>query len=126
MVGGREIRMNEPALLEDAEIVTEFAERVTRRCGDWIAQIVFFGSRARGRAKPNSDYDLLLVVRKREPDVIDQLYDEALDFLLQFGVELSLKIYTEETFQKGLASQNPFLHSVTATGVELWNARQKS
>ena len=118
--------MNEHMLLEDAEIVTEFAERVTRRFGDWITRIVFFGSRARGCAKPNSDYDLLLVVRNRGPDLIDQLYDEALDFLLQSGVELSLKIYTEEAFQKGLASRNPFLYSVTATGVELWNARQKS
>jgi hypothetical protein len=51
--------LDQHMLLEDAEIITGFAERVTRRCGNRIAQIVCFEARAWGRAKPNSDYDLL-------------------------------------------------------------------
>lgn len=117
--------MGEQALLEGKKIVMEFAERVTQRFGDWIKQIIFFGSWAQGRPKPGSDYDLLLVVRSRDGDLIEQLYDEVLEFLLKYGVDLSLKIYTEEAFQKGLASRVPFLRSVTETGLELWNVRQK-
>jgi len=118
--------MYERTMPGDTGIVTEFAERVTRRFGDRITRMVFFGSRAHGCPKPDSDYDILLVVRERNQALIDQLYDEALDVLLQSGVELSLKIYTEEMFQKGLACRNPFLCSVATTGVELWNAKQKS
>jgi predicted nucleotidyltransferase len=128
-IGGRELgerAMYERTMPGDTGIVTEFAERVTRRFGDRITRMVFFGSRAHGYPKPDSDYDILLVVRERNQALIDQLYDEALDVLLQSGVELSLKIYTEEMFQKGLACRNPFLCSVATTGVELWNAKQKS
>lgn len=111
---------------ESHEIVTEFTKRVTQRFGNWITRIIFFGSRVKGCPKPDSDYDLLLVVRKREQDLIDQLYDEVLEFLLHYGVDLSLKIYTEEVFQKGVASRVPFLHSVIERGVALWINRQKS
>ena len=118
--------MSGQVLPEAKEIVAEFVERVTQRFGDRIRQIIFFGSRAAGRPKPGSDYDLLLVVREKDRDLIDQLYDEVLDVLLKYGVDLSLKIYTEKAFQTGLASRVPFLGSVTETGVELWNVRRKS
>ena len=118
--------MHEQALMEGKEIVTEFVERVSGRFGDWISQVIFFGSRAKGRPKPGSDFDLLLVVREKNRTLLDQLYDEVLEVLLKSGVDLSLKIYTEKAFQAGLARRVPFLCSVTETGVELWNAQRKS
>lgn len=113
-------------LPEAEEVVSAFTKRVTQRFGDWITEVIFFGSRAKGRPSPGSDYDLLLVVRERDRNLIDQLYDEVVEFLLTNGVDLSLKIYTEKAFQTGLTIKNPFLCSVAEAGVELWTTRRKS
>lgn len=114
------------ALLDESnQVVRRFPGRVTRRLEDRTRRAIFFGSRARGRAKPGSDYDLLVVVRERDPDLGDQPYDEALDCLLTFGHEVSLKVYTEEGFERGLSRRIPFLCSVAETAVELWNAPMK-
>ncbi len=114
------------ATVESIHVVQAFTDRVTRRLGDWIRKVLFFGSQARGKAGAGSDYDLLVVVRRKDPDLVDQLYDEVLDCLFRDGVEVSLKIYTQESFEDGLRLRNPFLCSVTETGVELWTAREKS
>lgn len=101
---------------EDKELMQECTERLVQRFGDWVRKVIFFGSRAKGLPKPGSDYDLLLVAQERDRDLIDQVYEEALEFLLQYGVEISLKIYDEKAFQKGIASGIPFFMSVKETG----------
>jgi predicted nucleotidyltransferase len=114
--------MDARGLLADKELVADFTQRLTRRFGDRIARAIFFGSRARGLASPASDYDLLLVLREKDRGLVEQVYDEALEFLLTTGQDLSLKIYTAKAFQAGLARRSPFLVSVVATGIELWSA----
>lgn len=118
--------MIKQGMQEDRELMREFTERLVQRSSGWVQKVIFFGSRARGLPKPGSDYDLLLVVQERDRDLIDQVYEEALEFLLKYRVEISLKIYDEKAFQKGMASGVPFLMSVKETGVELWSAQQKS
>jgi predicted nucleotidyltransferase len=121
------MRQSSAETLEDAGLVVSgFVSRVTRRFEDLISRVIFFGSRSRGQARPDSDYDLLLVVRDKDRELVDQLYDEVVEFLLTYGVDLSLKIYTERDYQTGLTRGNPFICSVTRAGVELWKARRPS
>ena len=48
--------------IEDA-LLGELREAVTSHYGHRLACIVLFGSRARGEACPDSDYDVLVVLR---------------------------------------------------------------
>ena len=44
-------------------VLQKFRSAITRLYGDRIERIVLFGSRARGDAKPDSDYDVALFLR---------------------------------------------------------------
>ncbi len=46
-------------------ILTELRRRLEALYGERLVQMVLFGSRARGDAKPDSDVDVLIVLRDR-------------------------------------------------------------
>lgn len=97
-----------------------FAADVRERFGDWVIDLVLFGSRARGTAAPWSDWDVLAVTdhrdRIREADVIDL----AVGYLLSDRLNLSIKFMTCEVrdLQRRLGA--PFLRKVVRDGRSLW------
>lgn len=95
-----------------------FLARVAPVRGD-IFSLYFFGSRARGDAGPGSDYDVLVVLRKKEKDVIDTLYEAVLDVLLKHGQVVSLKLFTLEEFERLHALCTPFIENVLREGVRI-------
>ena len=51
----------------------EFAGKLRMACGDRIRHIFLFGSRARGDYRPDSDYDLLIIVDSRDRDLLSSI-----------------------------------------------------
>lgn len=113
----RRQKMISPAILTD-EALQSFLNRITpvRRA---IQQIILFGSRARGDALPDSDYDLLLVVPAKTDELIDLLYSAVIDTLLASGRLISLKIFTESEYQRLTNLSTPFMRRVEAEGISL-------
>jgi len=58
----RFIREPESAYETDRQVAGRLKELVLQSQGDRVRRIVLFGSRARGDARPDSDYDLLVVM----------------------------------------------------------------
>ena len=85
-----------------------------------IEAIYVFGSRATGRARPDSDYDLLVVAKDafslREKDF---LYEIVMDVLLETGRLVSLKIFPTPTFQRLRTLRTPFMQHVLTEGVKV-------
>jgi predicted nucleotidyltransferase len=104
--------MNDP-------IVRQFLERC-RLFGEKIRAIYLFGSQATGTARPDSDYDVLLVVNDAF-SLADKslLYDGVIDILLDTGRLVSLKIFREQAFQKLCEMRTPFMSHVLTEGVKL-------
>ncbi len=94
--------------------------KITSLFPDQIVKVILFGSRAKGVPKPGSDYDFLIVLREKEWEVIEQIYGVVTDFLIQHGVDISLKIYKDKDFQEWTSIPTPFMASVLRTGKELW------
>lgn len=65
-----------------------------------IRRIVLFGSRARGTHRPDSDYDLLVVVSTKDEALLDVLYEAVMDVLLEHGRLVSLKVFPEQEFAR--------------------------
>ncbi len=63
----------------------EFARLARERLGARVRRIILFGSRARGDARPESDYDVVVVVDRRSPDVRDALLEIEVDLLDRHG-----------------------------------------
>ncbi len=96
------------------------------RCRDAVQEVapgaivILYGSRARGVAEPESDYDLLVLVegtvsRKLEEQIGDRLY--ALE--LESGAVLSLLVYKKELWDAPLYKAMPLHRSVDQEGVVL-------
>ncbi len=84
-----------------------------------IQQVILFGSRARGSERLDSDYDLLVVVAKKDDALLDVLYEAVIDVLLNHGRLISLKIFEEAEFLRLQALQTPFIKTVMEQGVPL-------
>jgi predicted nucleotidyltransferase len=104
-------------------IVREFTKAVSSRVGAHIKNIIFFGSRVKNTYKPYSDYDFLIVLDHKETNIINEIYEEALDFLLRFGVDISLKIYSEKDYTKRLSMGTPFMQEIKKHGEIVWSRK---
>ncbi|MCD8268770.1 MAG: nucleotidyltransferase domain-containing protein [Parabacteroides sp.] len=83
------------------------------------AKAILFGSRARGDAHVNSDWDILILLDKSKLDATD--YDNISYPLVELGWEMNVCIspvmYTLKDWMK--YSFSPFFHNVQKDGIEL-------
>ncbi len=86
---------------------------------DRLEALYLFGSRARGDWRPDSDYDVLVIIQRREQALVDRLYDAVQDVILETGSLISLKILTQAQYDRLAAIPTPFLENVMAEGVRL-------
>ncbi|MCX8116814.1 MAG: nucleotidyltransferase domain-containing protein [Desulfobacterota bacterium] len=109
-----------------SSIEEKFVKKISSLFSDHIVSVTFFGSRARGVPKPGSDYDFVIVLKEKDRKIIDGIYEIVTDFLIRYGVDISLKIYKEEQFLRMASYPTPFLASILKTGKELWTQKQKT
>ena len=86
---------------------------------EYMVEIYLFGSRCRDDWRPDSDYDMLIILRKKDRMVIDKLYDAVMEVLLSTGRLVSLKIFTVSEFNRLKSIQTPFISSVIEKGIKL-------
>lgn len=84
-----------------------------------IKEIYLFGSRCRDNWRPDSDYDILIVVEKKDRLVIDTLYDAVMDILLITGKLISLKIFTASEFNRLKSIPTPFMSNVLKEAIKI-------
>lgn len=83
------------------------------------ACFVLFGSRARDNWRPDSDYDILVVLPHRDAETKSRLYDAVVDVLSDTGSLVSLKIFGRATYERLAAIPTPFMANVLKEGVPL-------
>lgn len=87
--------------------------------GENIKEIYLFGSRCRDDWRPDSDYDILIVVDRKDREFTSKLYDAVMDILLDTGRLISLKIFTASEFNRLKSIPTPFMYIVTKEGIRL-------
>ncbi len=94
-----------------------FRAAVTEIYGDRLERIVLFGSRARGDAQPDSDYDVAVFLRDM-PDrmaELDRLADLRLTFLDETGAFFDAFPYPASAYRDG----SPLMHEIRREGRDL-------
>ncbi|MDO9288468.1 MAG: nucleotidyltransferase domain-containing protein [Thermodesulfovibrionales bacterium] len=84
-----------------------------------IKEVYLFGSRCRDDWKPDSDYDILIVLKKKDRKTISKLYDAVMDILITTGRLISLKIFSASEFDRLKSIPTPFMHNVISEGIKL-------
>ncbi|MEW5817168.1 MAG: nucleotidyltransferase domain-containing protein [Spirochaetota bacterium] len=84
-----------------------------------IEEIYLFGSRSRNDWRPDSDYDILIVLEKKDRKLIDSFYDVVMDILFDTGRLISLKIFTTSEFNRFKSIPSRFIENVMKEGINL-------
>jgi predicted nucleotidyltransferase len=82
------------------------------------ADLILYGSRARGDAQKDSDYDLLVLVdREVDMDLERAIVDRLVPLEVQTGKVLTVLIYSRSQWDSALYRAMPFHKNVTREGV---------
>jgi uncharacterized protein len=102
----------------DKRLMHEVKDAVTRLVPD--AEVVLYGSTARGRRQPDSDYDVLVLTgRKLTFEERSALHGAVYDIELEREVVLSLAIYSQEQWESSLLKGSPYRRNIMREGVIL-------
>ena len=84
------------------------------------AEVVLYGSAARGQRQPDSDYDLLVITSRKLPSQEERDLDRAIYGLqLERGVVLSVMIHANEQWENPLLRASPYRKNVLKEGIIL-------
>lgn len=92
--------------------------RLTEMYGDRMSRVILYGSHARGEARPESDVDVLVVLRM-DFDLYEELKRLTrlkLQLLERFDTYISFQPFTEAAYQD---LRRPFMRNVHAEGIAL-------
>lgn len=90
----------------------EFKRKITQKLAGQILELKLFGSKARGDYKRTSDIDIILVLKNATERNKDVVYDITVKLLLKYGLDLSVKIFSEKEFQYLNKLQTPFMLNI--------------
>lgn len=102
---------------EPDHVAREFAERVRARLSGRVREVILFGSRARGESRADSDYDVVVVVDRRTPEVREAILQIEVDLMDRHGCLVSCLL--RDTQQWEASQRQPIGINVAREGVFL-------
>ncbi len=114
------IMADAPPLTRDNPVLAKFRAALADIYGDRLERVVLFGSRARGDAQPDSDYDVAVFLdclngpsdRWAE---LRRLADLRVKFIDETGVFFDAKPYPAGAYR----DRSPLMHEIRREGLDL-------
>lgn len=110
--------------LAEYEIISEDEKALLLRCSEAIkridpsAEVILYGSRARGEAIPESDYDLLILIDGEVPlEKEDLICRQLYPIELETGKVLSAMVYSRQQWDTPLYRIMPYHRNIEKDGV---------
>ena len=104
--------------MNDNKNVLSFAQAIRNIMPKAIKKIYWFGSRAREKGYPGSDYDLLIITsHKLTPGELDRLLDTVIDYEADQGIVYDFHCYTEREIKRPPINRSPFIIEVLEEGI---------
>jgi Arc/MetJ-type ribon-helix-helix transcriptional regulator len=86
-----------------------------------VETIILYGSTAREEVTPESDVDLLVIIKDGKPWLVRRvLYGLIYPVIASLGVDISLNIQTKNAWLEMIAQGDPLTTSITKEGLTLW------
>jgi len=103
----------------EKKAVTAFVRGIKKEMGDDILKVILFGSKVRGDCGPDSDVDLILVLRVKDRKAEDKIFTILVDVELATDTILSPIVYFHRQYERSKRLGSPFIKEVEAEGVAL-------
>ncbi len=106
--------MNNP--IASDPILSRLRADLTVTYGDRLDRVVLFGSRARGDARPDSDYDIAVFIHSPDEwlDEVMRLADLGTDILMDTGAVISAKPFQAGAYNAAL----PLMREIRREGLD--------
>lgn len=85
---------------EEKKVIERFKREVGKLLGDRLDRIILFGSRARGEADEESDFDFLVTLRKPEEEDRDRVREIASRLSLEYNIVITPLVIPSEDFRE--------------------------
>lgn len=105
----------------EKEALMRFKEKVMARFRKRINALILFGSKARGDYHSESDMDVLILVKKNNPQTEDKIVDLACEVEEEFDYRLRLapKIWDQKFFNQLLRHERRIAFDIQNEGIKL-------
>jgi len=100
-----------------APVLVRFREALAEAYGNRLDRVVLYGSRARGDARPESDYDVAVFLRDMDNrfDELDRLAHLGTDLIDETGEVVNAMVYKAEAFNE----RTPLMREIRREGIAL-------
>jgi predicted nucleotidyltransferase len=85
-------------MAEEKEILRRLKGEIEKALGDRLDRVVLFGSRSRGDADPESDFDILVTVQSLQETDRKRVFEIAADLSLEYGTVLAVLVVPTNDF----------------------------
>ena len=82
-----------------APIIKELSEVLKKELGYKIKDIILFGSRARGDASPESDYDLLVLVDRETKELEGKIFNITCEIGWKHNVVITVFVHDKDSYE---------------------------
>jgi len=94
------MREGSQRLYQCDQVAQGFAVMLRQRLGAHLRQLLLFGSRARGDAQDGSDYDMLVVVDHRTPELRAIILEIESQLMERYGALVATVLRSEAEWQQ--------------------------
>ena len=81
---------------KEDNIVIDFTEELKKQIPSYLKNVALYGSRARGDNKKYSDYDFMVLLKEKNEDVSEIIYDIGYGILDKYEKLTSCLIWNEK------------------------------
>ncbi|MGB9716143.1 MAG: nucleotidyltransferase domain-containing protein [Thermodesulfovibrionales bacterium] len=101
-------------------MLNRLTESLKKQFPDRIIAVYVFGSRVRGDHGEWSDFDVLVIVKDKTPEIETEIISLFVDEEIQSGIPFSVVIKDIKAFKMEKKFNTPFYENITKEGVLLW------
>lgn len=105
------------------DAIVAFKEALISRLSEDVLKIIFFGSRRRGIFRPDSDIDLLVILKKKKKELVDLVFeisDSVEQDILHYEIPLTIHIFTKDEYNRLKGLKSPFITEVEKEGITIY------
>ena len=100
--------------MKNKQVLNDLNLLLKIRFNDYIKDIILFGSQLKGNVKSDSDFDILIVVKKKPDWKIErELSDLCFEIDLKYGIITDTHILAEEEINSPRGKQPIFINALT-------------
>jgi len=103
----------------EIEALQNIKERLLQKIPDHFVCMYAFGSRVRGDFTADSDFDVLIVVKNKTPQVEDTIVGVIVEEELQHGISFTPLIKDSKSFELEQQYHTPFYSNIVNEGIQL-------